>query len=272
MNDRRLVKVIAAAIVAVAAGLGVAWAADLWSRLGITEAKAQTESVQALAGGNVPFYLVAKPVMAAPPTARAALVVEGLTWAKRFAASAQFKTAYAAVRNERKPEAPESKGTPDARVKAQFDGQRRSIEEAKKNLAALTPAQRKELEPMIKQMEESLAKSVSDPAMLAMMKANAAAEDQDAKDRYQMALAAWEKEYPADSSVLVAGRLHQFLDACGSIDFAAKLVTTGGRKLFADAQYQEKPGEWKLCFRAGRETVDAAKTFATAWLAELPKK
>ena len=38
---------------------------------------------------------------------------------------------------------------------------------------------------------------------------------------------------------------------------------------FANPAYEQKPTEWKLCFRAGREPVEAAKALATAWLKEI---
>ena len=33
-------------------------------------------------------------------------------------------------------------------------------------------------------------------------------------------------------------------------------------------EYEKKPTEWKMCYRAGRETGEALRGFATDWLAE----
>lgn len=66
--------------------------------------------------------------------------------------------------------------------------------------------------------------------------------------------------------------LSQFLDASKDVDFSAAVVTTGkGARVFANPAYESKPSNWKLCFRAGRETVEAARSFAQQWLNELSK-
>lgn len=38
---------------------------------------------------------------------------------------------------------------------------------------------------------------------------------------------------------------------------------------FADPAYERKSPEWKRCYRAGKQPVDAARTFATTWLRQL---
>ena len=38
---------------------------------------------------------------------------------------------------------------------------------------------------------------------------------------------------------------------------------------YSDEDYESKPGNWKLAYRAGREATGKARAFATAWLAEL---
>ena len=64
-------------------------------------------------------------------------------------------------------------------------------------------------------------------------------------------------------------RLAYFLAESKSIPFDAKLTETDGRKYFADTKLEAKPNWWKFCFRAGPEATNAARDFATQWLAEL---
>jgi hypothetical protein len=191
---------------------------------------------------------------------------------KGFVGSVEFKTAYAALRQDRKPQAPASKGTPDQQAKAQQDEQRKSLDEMRKNLAALPPETRKEMEASLKQMEETLKKNAADPQVQAMLKQMAASGDKDARDQYNARLAEWEKDYPADGSTLVARRLQQFLDTCGDVDYGTKLTSRNGKMYFAEQRYEEKSSEWKLCYRAGRETAEASRAFAKTWLGELTKK
>lgn len=68
-----------------------------------------------------------------------------------------------------------------------------------------------------------------------------------------------------DANVTLKKRLTLFLELSKDVDFDARLE---GRR-FADATYEAKPGEWKMCYRAGREATAAAREVATAWLADL---
>lgn len=42
--------------------------------------------------------------------------------------------------------------------------------------------------------------------------------------------------------------------------------------VFADPGLEDKSSEWKLCYRAGREAVDAAREAAKAWITEIEKR
>jgi len=74
---------------------------------------------------------------------------------------------------------------------------------------------------------------------------------------------------PADPRVALKRALREFVDRTAGIDYAAALKTSSGRKLFVNASFEQKPKEWKQCFRAGKDACEAARTFATNWLAEL---
>ncbi len=41
---------------------------------------------------------------------------------------------------------------------------------------------------------------------------------------------------------------------------------------FADPNYEKKSPEWKYYYRAGKQPVEAARAFATSWLADVEKK
>lgn len=63
--------------------------------------------------------------------------------------------------------------------------------------------------------------------------------------------------------------LSTFLAITSGVDYAAELKTENGRKVFANADFEAKPAAWKACFRAGKDTCDAARQVASAWLNEL---
>lgn len=74
-----------------------------------------------------------------------------------------------------------------------------------------------------------------------------------------------EKKYPSDAKVLVKNRLEEFLALSATVDFDAEVVNNR----FTKAEYEKKDGLWKMCYRAGKEVVVAAREFAQAWLDEL---
>ena len=71
----------------------------------------------------------------------------------------------------------------------------------------------------------------------------------------------------------VAKRLRQFLEVSATVDFGATLVPCKGSaahlSCFANPTYEAQSADWKRCYRAGQQPVQAARTFAAAWLREL---
>ena len=88
---------------------------------------------------------------------------------------------------------------------------------------------------------------------------------------YTTSLTDWEIAYPKNNpNPMVKKWIKAFLDKSGEINFNAKTTEIKvGMIKFVDQEYEHKDSQWKLYFRAGKETVTAARTFAQAWLAEL---
>ena len=121
--------------------------------------------------------------------------------------------------------------------------------------------------PMFEQQAADIRAQIATPEFQAQMaQARAEYERENAE-----VLATFDREYPADVKHAVLKKLDEFLALSAGIPFDARLVADGDRKRFADAALEEKDPTWKLCFRAGRETVEAARTFATQWKAELSR-
>jgi hypothetical protein len=74
-----------------------------------------------------------------------------------------------------------------------------------------------------------------------------------------------EDRYPADPQKLIKRRLEEFLEISESVDFDAKLHGSS----FANAEYEAKSDKWKMCYRAGKEVIGAAREEAQTWLKEL---
>jgi len=66
--------------------------------------------------------------------------------------------------------------------------------------------------------------------------------------------------------------LEAFLKNTEKVDFAAATRSSDGLKIFENSAYEAKPREWKMCYRAGKETSEAIRAFASGWLEELKKE
>jgi hypothetical protein len=269
----RLNLVLWLCLVMLGAGAAVVLAQSSLADFGLKENELRQGLVNSLAYGNIPVYPNTKLFKAASPGAQAAFVKNTLGWLKTYSESAAFKADYDKRRESAKAAPPKSKGTPDEQYAKYLAEQRQSLETMKQNVAKMSPDMQTKMAGMVKQMEASVERSSKDPQMAAMMKqgyAQAAISEQ--KD-YQDQLAVWGKKYPADPRMLIATRLHQFLDLSQKVAFDAKLAPgSGGKMKFADPQYEAKSSQWKLCYRAGRQPVEAARAFAVEWLRQIEKK
>ncbi len=263
-------RIAAFVVVAVTVGLGIgAWAQGDLSSLGVTDANARGSIVYALAQGEVPVYMAAKALRAAAPATRVTLVKTGMGWAKAYTESAAFKADYARQRQAGTPKPPQYKDTVDEVLAAQRADRLKGVENARKNLASMPADLRPELEKSIKQMEETNAQIDNDKQMQAIMRQQIEAQRANDMKAYEQGLQQHETRFPADPQALIARRLQEFLEVSKDVDFGAKLVPSGSKQKFADARYESKSNEWKLCYRAGREAVAAAREAAQAWLASV---
>jgi hypothetical protein len=74
-----------------------------------------------------------------------------------------------------------------------------------------------------------------------------------------------DKKLPADPNELIKKRLTKFMDISATVDFDAQL--NGSQ--FANPDYERKSDQWKMCYRAGKAVITAAREEVAAWLKEL---
>ena len=263
-QGRRIVRVIVG--VAVAGVAGVLIAQSALGSLGVSEATGKQIVDGWLSNGYINASPAAKAFKSADPAARATLVRNAIAWARTYTESPAFKAEYERERQSNRPSPPDAKGSVDDELAKQSAERKKSVEEMKKSLAQFPPDMRKSMEAAIKEAEANNAKLDSDPQMIAIFRQGIEAERAGDQEAFKGRMAAYEKRWPADSKVLVARRLQEFLDISKDVDFDARLVPAGRLMRFADPRYEEKPPVWKLCYRAGREAAAAAREAAQDWL------
>ncbi len=241
-----------------------AFAADVLQQLHVDKNAAAREVVQSMTSGQVNYWMVREPFKVAAPAARAALVEQTLLWTKAYIGSPQFAKDYATYREQMKPRPPERKQTVDEELQSARKKQQADWEKTKKEIAQMPAQYRAAAEQGLK-AAEAAQKQMDTPEFRNMERQGIVAQRKQQDDDYAKRMAKWEKEYPADSRLLLKSRLQQFLRETADVDYAAKL--NGGR--FVNPAYENKSSEWKLAFRAGKEPTGKARAFAQSWLAEL---
>ncbi len=211
-------------------------------------------------------------------------VVKGLLpLAKTYLQTAAFKERYAAWWKEQEPEVPRSL---EARLKDAAEEEARnkkSADEAETNLRkqaaeATDPQMKKIYEEALagyleskKQMEQMQ----QDPQMKETMAQSQQFRKQQLEEDFKHDTEEYNKDKAAwlakkDANVVIKNMLKQYLNLQGTVDFNAPVVANQyGKKVFTNPEYQGKPSEWKMCYRAGKEVNDFVKSFAQQWLTEL---
>ena len=247
-------------------------AGDVLTRLHVDPQHAAEYAVDALSSGNVPVWEAREALRAASPEARAALVEQALIWAKGYVSSSAFREEYAKKREEAKPAALEAHKTFEEEQRARQAETAEQMDQARKAIAALPADQRKEAEKAIEQGLAAQKQMASDPEMQKAARQMYDAQIADDQKHHDEEVARWQSDWPADSRTLLVKRLREFLTVSATVDFGAKLVSSGGRMQFANPEYQQESSDWKLCYRAGKPAVEKARAFAQGWLAELGAK
>jgi hypothetical protein len=203
--------------------------------------------IEALNSGYVSYQPAGKTLKAASPAVREMLVKGALGWARSYTETPEFRDAYAKLRERQRPAAMAPKGGAAGQMNQQRADLEKAIAEARKNLAELPPSLppdvRKTMQDALQQTIKMLTAQLAEmdkPQSQAMMKqiyeAGAASMQREAEARQKE----YEARYPADPRILIARRLHQFLDESATVDFGAKLISSGSVMRFADPGYEQK--------------------------------
>jgi len=240
-----------------------------WTRLGIPESRAVENIRQSFLEG----YLYTYGASSAKNVAlgdRASIAVDVLTYTKSYVSSPAFIKAYEEARKAAtpvKPVQPRSKEQIQREKIAELDKTIADGEQSMKTLPKDLIEPFKEVQQMLKDQKKDYENP--DSEMLALLVSSESYIYSSANARYQEELEQWQKDYPSDHKIMIKARLESFLQLTADVDYNAALKEEYHKKKFVNSAYEKKPAEWKMAYRAGKPAVDAARTFAKAWLTEL---
>ena len=203
---------------------------------------------------------------------KVAIVNEVGNYVKEYTSTKEFLNKYIEYKNSKKPEPPEKPKSVAEMKKEQKEAIKQGIENLEKTKKQMPKDQQASFDESIKSFKEQL-KEVDDPnnpmynaQMENMMKQMY----EEQMKEYKEKVAQWEKDYPSSPEPMIKIWLTKFLEGSKDVNFNAELAENQyGQKVFVKQSYESKSDLWKVCFRAGKETTDAARKFAEKWLKEL---
>jgi hypothetical protein len=255
--------VMAAAVVALSCLVGIA--ADVFQTYGLDRQGWNNSFLSALtARWYSPFEAPAK-LKALAPADRVAVVNALGAAAKAWFDTPEFKAAYKKKYEDSLPDPLKPPRTAKQIADELRAEQAKTLKNMDETLKGMSGEMRKQMEATAIQMREILkAQEAQIDGMAAQMAEQEKRQYEEAKNRPPDPNAT-----PADPRVGLKRALKEFLDRTAGVDYAAALKPASGKMIFASATFEQKDKEWKMCFRAGREACEAARTFATNWLTEL---
>lgn len=191
---------------------------------------------------------------------------------KEYVASKEFVEKYNQLREDRKPTPPETPKYSVQLKEEQKESLTNSIAEMEKSKTQMAKDQQAMFDDIIKGLKDQLKEidnpnsSMFTPEMDVYIK-----QGYDMQvENYNNEIKEWETEYPVnDPKPMIKKWISVFLEKSGDINFsAATKKDSKGILKFVDKEYEYKDSQWKLYYRAGKESVTAARTFAQNWLKE----
>jgi hypothetical protein len=246
-------------------------AAGTLADLAVTEGKAREAVFDSIISGSIAIVGKAEVFKAAPPGTRVLFVKAVTTLARAYVESSEFAARYADHREANQPDPLPPGKTADEILAKQRTDYEKQVEGIRAMFAEITPEQRETLERGFVEMRARFDKMEEDGSKAELVDA---LQEQHAREvvAHEQMVRDFETLIPKDPNALVALRLRAFLDLTKDIDFSAKLVERNKVMHFADAALEDRPAEWKRCFRAGKEATAAARAFAQTWLSALESR
>lgn len=243
---------------------------DVWTQLGITSKDGISNLHSSIQTGSL-SYFGAKNAAGIPIGSRTAVINQLVAQAKKYIASDEFKRRYENERKLRMPKEPELFQISVDEIRAK---EKQRIEQAIKQTEANANHPNPKIKNGVPKALENLnaeLKTVDDPNNKNVQREVKQLEawNNAALAQHKSQLQKLDIDFPQNPQELIKRRLQQMLDVTADVDYNAELKEVGKFKVFVNPAYEKKSKDWKLAFRAGKETTEAIRAVAQKWLLEL---
>jgi hypothetical protein len=205
-----------------------------------------------------------------PPAVRGPAASALFAWAKAYANSPAFRTAYANFRKDAIPPEQVYTDTIDEAVKKRIDEMLVGVEQSKQMAAKVDAKTSAAILENVKQQEAQIRSPEFARMLRTGLEMERAEKTRSASTSNRDTIA----RYPANPEEIFARRLREFLDATADANFSARTIhLTGGPDgiEFVDPADRKRSTTWQMAVIAGREATIAARAAADAWLKEIER-
>ena len=242
---------------------------DVWKQLGISQTDGNIYIYNSVQNGSLQYYIKnAKNLVKGD---RTAIVNQLVEYAQKYVESDEFKRRYENERKIRKPKEPElSRISADSIRMAERTRIENQIKQAEANANSPNEKLRNSVPYRIETLKKEL-KAVDDPNNKSVQAKINQAESMNTAvlNQYKKDLEKLETDLPVNPKVLLKRRLQQVLDITADVDYDAELKEVGKFKVFVNPVYEKKSKDWKLAYRAGRQTTELIRAWAKKWVGQL---
>jgi hypothetical protein len=242
---------------------------ELFKQLGISTEQANRSILNSTLYGRLSYSGV-KSLTNFSTGQRVKAVQQLAVYAKQYTRTPAFKAEYEKLRNRKKPAEPMPAKTVEAIKAEEKTRLERAIAQMEINKNSDNPKIRNAVPQALPRLQKELSELDNPDNRVIKLRADQAKASYElGMKRYHESLQKLEAEYPSNPDHFIRKRLQEVLAMTTDIDYEAELRQDKDLKKFVNAVYEKKPAEWKLAFRAGKETTNAVRSEAEKWIREI---
>jgi len=245
--------------------------ADIWQQLGITQSNGNNNIYFSVRNGHLAYSV--KNAKNISQKDRIAIIDQLVAYAKKYTSGEEFKKKYENDKKMMMPAKPSTetinvdsiKAAEKLRIQAQIKQTEANVNDPNPKVRNAVPYRIEALKKELKSVEDGSCTCIQNKVRQ-MESLNQAVLNQYKKDLEKL-----DRDLPPNPQDLIRRRLQEMLDVTADVDYSAELKDGYGNKfkVFVNPVYEKKSKDWKLAFRAGKETTDLIRAAAQKWLSEM---
>ena len=244
---------------------------DVWQQLGVKQEDGNLDIYFSLTGTYLEYKV--KNAKNISQKDRIAIINQLVAYAKKYVSSPEFKKRY---NNDRKMSIPVKPALQKINVDSIQALAKKEVEQEIRGTEAAANSPNSKVRNAVPYRLEALKKEMkavedgTSPRIQQKVKSMERL-NQIYLDKYNSDLTKLERNFPENPQDLIKRRLQDLLNLTAEVDYKAETIVDPktGWTVFVNPENEHKSTDWKLAFRAGKETTDIVRAAAQKWLSDI---